>query len=229
MRNIAVTIQDPQQITSCCNPLAPVPQLPFNSRSVNMSFSQVQQVFVVEHYLSSRSYLTCQNEFRGNTFPNSPVPKKSTVPCLVNLFRDARSVQNTNVSSGPSVLRENILDYIRQILWHSPRKSLSLQSGLSYRNVRKTNRTRVRNGLHDLSITLHNWQRKWYMLKKINVLFIQLIGQEPCLYNKCSLDYSRRHKTDLVCCRIAQVMVQRRWCKRGETSTSSFDYSSSSF
>jgi hypothetical protein len=52
-----------------------------------MSFSQVQRVFIVEHYLASRSYLTYQNEFR-DTFPDSPVPNKSTLSRLVNRFRD---------------------------------------------------------------------------------------------------------------------------------------------
>jgi hypothetical protein len=68
-----VTIQEPTQITSCCNLLAPVRQLSSNSRSARMSFSQVQRVFIVEHYLASRAYLTCQKEF-SDTFPDSPVP-----------------------------------------------------------------------------------------------------------------------------------------------------------
>jgi hypothetical protein len=82
-----VTIQEHMQVTSCCNLLAPVRQLSFNSRSARMSFSQVQRVFIVEHCLTSRSYLTCQNEFR-DTFPDSPVPNKSTVYRLVNRFGD---------------------------------------------------------------------------------------------------------------------------------------------
>jgi hypothetical protein len=81
----AVTIQKPTQVTSCCNLLAPVRQLSFNSRSARMSFSQVQRVFIVERYLASRSYLTCQNEFR-DTFSDSPVPNKSTISRLVNRF-----------------------------------------------------------------------------------------------------------------------------------------------
>jgi hypothetical protein len=79
-------LQDPTQVTSCCNLLAPVHQLSFNRQSARMSFSQVQQMFIVEHYLASRSYLTCQNRFR-DTFPDSRVPNKST-SCLVNCFRD---------------------------------------------------------------------------------------------------------------------------------------------
>jgi hypothetical protein len=52
-----------------------------------MSFSQVQLMFIVEHYLGTCSYLTCQNEFR-DTFPNSPVPNKSTISHLVNCLYD---------------------------------------------------------------------------------------------------------------------------------------------
>jgi hypothetical protein len=89
--NIAVTIQEPTQVTSCCNLLAPVRHLSFNSRSARMSFSQVQRVFIVEHYLASRSYLTYQNEFR-DTLPDSPLPNKSTISRLVNRFRDTRTL-----------------------------------------------------------------------------------------------------------------------------------------
>jgi hypothetical protein len=56
-----------------------------------MSFSQVQRVFIVEHYLAPRSYLTCQNEF-SDTFPDSPVPNKSTISRLVNRFRDTETL-----------------------------------------------------------------------------------------------------------------------------------------
>jgi hypothetical protein len=50
--NIAVTVQEPTQVTSCRNQLAPVRQLSFSIRSAMMSFSQVQRVFIVEHYLA---------------------------------------------------------------------------------------------------------------------------------------------------------------------------------
>jgi hypothetical protein len=101
-----VTIQEPTQVASCCNLLAPVRQLSFNRRSARMSFSQVQRVFIVQHYLASRSYLTCQNEFR-DTFPYSPVPNKSTISRLVNRFRDTGSVQDRNRSGRPSVLSDD--------------------------------------------------------------------------------------------------------------------------
>jgi hypothetical protein len=79
-------------------------------------------VFIVEHCLAPRSYLTCHNEER-NTFPDSPVANKSTISRLVNRFRDTGSVQDRNRSGRPSVLNDS-LDDIRQILLCSPRKSL---------------------------------------------------------------------------------------------------------
>jgi hypothetical protein len=78
--------------TSCSNLLAPVRHLSSNSGSSRISFSQEQRVFIFEHYLSSRSYFTCQNEFR-DTFPDSPVPNKSTISHLVNRFRHCRIIQ----------------------------------------------------------------------------------------------------------------------------------------
>jgi hypothetical protein len=57
------TRAEPAQVTSRCNLLAPVRRFSFDSRSARMTFSQVQRVFIVEHYLASRSYFTCQNEF----------------------------------------------------------------------------------------------------------------------------------------------------------------------
>jgi hypothetical protein len=56
-----------------------------------MSFSQVQRVFIVEHYLESRSYLTCQSVL-WDTFPDSPVPKKLTIARMVNRFRGTGTV-----------------------------------------------------------------------------------------------------------------------------------------
>jgi hypothetical protein len=91
-RHIAVTIQIPTQVTSCCNLLVRVRQVSSNSRSARISFSQVQRVFILEHYLASPSYLTCQNEFR-DTFPDSPVPNKSTVSRLVNFSRDTETLR----------------------------------------------------------------------------------------------------------------------------------------
>jgi hypothetical protein len=103
-----------------------------------MSFSQVQRLFIVEHYVASRYCLTCQNEFR-DTFSYSSVPNKSTISRLVNRFRDTGSVQDRNRSGRASVSNDNSLDDICQILLRSPWKSLKLylQSELSYGSVHK--------------------------------------------------------------------------------------------
>jgi transposase len=115
-----VTIQEPTQVTSCCNLLAS-PSVVFQQSKSKMSFSQVQRLFIIEHYLASRSYFTCQNEFR-DTFPDSPLSNKSTIYRLVNRFRDTGSVQDSNRSGRPLVLSDDSLNDIRQTLLRSPRK-----------------------------------------------------------------------------------------------------------
>jgi hypothetical protein len=70
--------------TQCrCNLLVTVRLLSSNGPSVRTPFSQVQRVLIVEHFLASRSYLTCQNEFRV-IFPDSPVPNKPTISPVTN-------------------------------------------------------------------------------------------------------------------------------------------------
>jgi hypothetical protein len=107
---------------SHCNLLTPVYQLSPNNWSARMSFSQVKQVFTVEQYLASHSYLTCQNEFM-DTFPDSPVPNKSKVSHLVNHFHDTRSTHDRNHSILPSGWSDNSLDNICQTSLHSPWKT----------------------------------------------------------------------------------------------------------
>jgi hypothetical protein len=151
-----VTTQEPTHVISCCNLLTPVHQLPSNSWSARMSFSQVQWVFTVKHYLASCSYLTCKNEFR-DTFPDSHVPNKSTISRLVNCFHDTGSVQGRNRYSRPLVLSGSNLDDIRQTLLCSPQRSLrklSLQSGLSYGSVHKA--TKIWNFIHTVHMPCTN-------------------------------------------------------------------------
>jgi hypothetical protein len=136
-----VTIQELTQVTSRCNLLAPVCQFSFNSRSARMHFSQVQRVFIVEHYLASRSYLTCQNEFR-DTFPDSPVLNKSTVSRLVNRFRDTGTVHR--VASNMRK-RENVC-WTR---WTFP--TLNITLFFSGFNVIYWLTTCVKNGLREFS------------------------------------------------------------------------------
>jgi hypothetical protein len=129
--------------------LSPVCQLPFNSRSARMSFSHVQRVFIVEHYLASRSYLTCQSVFR-DTFPDSPVPNKPTMSCLVNRSRDTQTLHRA-ASNMRKIVNSRITERGGHFQ-HLYNNGLFSDFNVIYF---LTNRTCVRNGLHDFSITLY--------------------------------------------------------------------------
>jgi hypothetical protein len=146
-----VTIQESMQVTTCCNLLAPVRRLSFNSRSSRMSFSQVQRVFIVELCLASRSYLTCQNEFR-DTFSDSPVPNKSTVSRLVNRFRD------TGNSSPDCIKHEEKSECMHSwTQWTFLTLNITLFLFYDFNVIYfLANRKCVRNRLRDFSITLYN-------------------------------------------------------------------------
>jgi hypothetical protein len=109
-------------------------------------------MFIVKHYLASRSYLTFQNEFRDK-FPNSPMPNKSTISRLVNRFRDTGSMQVRNRSGQPLVLSDDTK-------WGGNFKHLIEHCFLfSDFNIIYflTNRTCVRNRLHEFWIILYNY------------------------------------------------------------------------
>jgi hypothetical protein len=147
--HIAETIQAPTQATSCCNLLAPVRQLSSNSRSARISFSQVQRLFIVEHYLASRSYLTCQNEFR-DTFPDSPVPNKSKIMSYAFQMSPQKLFTGLHQTWGKEWMHAslNAVDI----------SNTKYNIILSDFNVIYflTNRTCVRNELRDILIILYN-------------------------------------------------------------------------
>jgi hypothetical protein len=113
-------------------------------------FLQVQGVFIFEHYLASRSYLTCQNEFT-DTFPDSPAPNKSTISRLVNRFCDTgtlhRVALNTRKRVNACIAERggHFQHLIQHCFWFSDFNVIYFL----------TNRTCVRNGLRDFSITLY--------------------------------------------------------------------------
>jgi hypothetical protein len=142
-----------------------------------MPFSQVQRVSIVKHYPTSRSYLTWQNEFR-DTFSDSLVPKKSTMSRLVNCFHDIGSMQDRNCSGQSSVLSDDSLDKcMHECSRHFQHfiKHCFLFSDFSVIYV-LTNRTCVRNGFHNFSVSLYNSQNlpihstKHLYVKYINYL-----------------------------------------------------------
>jgi hypothetical protein len=160
------------QVTSRCNMLVPVRQSSFNSRSARMSFSQVQRVFIVEHYLASRSYLTCQNEFR-DTFPYFPVPNKSTISRLVNRYRDTGTLHRV-----ASNIRKRVNACIAERGGHFQRLFFSDFNVIYF----LTNRTCVRNGLCDFSMTLYCWS---YQIKEdaMGGAYSARGGEEKCVKN----------------------------------------------
>jgi hypothetical protein len=105
-----------------------------------MVFSQDQHVFILEHYFSTRSYAECQNAFR-NSFPDSVVPNKSTIQCLVERFHETGSIGEKHHSGHRSVLSNDSLEDIWAHLLQSPRKSLRKLSqqtaGMTYGSIQR--------------------------------------------------------------------------------------------
>jgi hypothetical protein len=145
-----VTIQQPTLVTSPCNLLATVRQFSSNSRSASLSLSKVQRVFIVEHYLASRSYLTCPNEFT-DTFADSSMPKKLKISVLVNRFlhkRTLRQVASNTTSRANACIAERG-GHLKHLIWYC---FLFPHFNLIHF---LTSTTRVMNGLHDFTITLY--------------------------------------------------------------------------
>jgi hypothetical protein len=112
-------------------------------------------VFIVEHYLASRSYITFQNEFR-NTFPESPVQNKSTISRLVNRFRDTGTLQRvaSNMRKRVNVCIAERGGHFQHLLILFFFCFLIPDFNVIYF---LTIRTCVSNVLRDFSITLHNF------------------------------------------------------------------------
>jgi hypothetical protein len=66
------------------------------------------------------SYPEFQNAFI-NSFPDSVVPNKPTIQCLVELFRETGCIGEKCRSGRPSVLSNDSLDDIRARLLQSPK------------------------------------------------------------------------------------------------------------
>lgn len=63
LTNTHIAVVGPTKVMSCYNLLALVLHLSSNSPDARMYVLQIQRVFIVEHFLTSRYYLTCKNEF----------------------------------------------------------------------------------------------------------------------------------------------------------------------
>jgi hypothetical protein len=92
-----------------------------------------------EHFFSTQSYAECQNTFR-NSFPDSVVPNKSTIQCLIQCFCETGSTGEKHRSGRRPVLSNDSLDDIRAHLLQSPRRSLrklSQKTGMTYGSVQR--------------------------------------------------------------------------------------------
>jgi hypothetical protein len=138
---------------SCYNLLVPVHQLSSNSRSARMSFSQVQQVFTVEHYLVSCAYLTCQNEF-WNTFPDSPVPNKSTISCCTFQMTLQKLFTGLHQTWGKEWIHASLNAVDISNTWYNIFFLFSDFNVIYFLR----NRICVRNGLRDFLIILYKWK-----------------------------------------------------------------------
>ena len=96
-----------------------------HSSGFNISFSQMQHVFIVEHYFQSQSYLKCQDNF-SSAFQKSQVPYKSAVFHSVACFHETGSVSDWRCSSRPMVFNDD---------W---RKHLTFFSAVSTKFFKKT-------------------------------------------------------------------------------------------
>jgi len=90
--------------------------------STDISFSQMQRVFIVEHYLQSQFYLKYQDDF-SRAFPKSQVPDKWTAFHSVACFHETGSVSDWKCSSHPTVLNDVSGENIWHSLEQSPRNS----------------------------------------------------------------------------------------------------------
>jgi hypothetical protein len=77
-------------------------QLCVDNQGVRIISSQVQCVFIVICYLTSCSYLACQNDVM-HKLPDSPVPEKLTLFCLIKCFCNTWSVNDNHLQSTFSV------------------------------------------------------------------------------------------------------------------------------
>jgi hypothetical protein len=157
-QNIAVSIQEPTQVASCCNMLAPVRQLSSNSRSDMCLFSQVQRVFNVEHYLASRSYL-----MRMSLGVNFPI-----LLCQTNrqyLVWRTVSGHYINCSLGWFKHKERSDCLHHWMRWTFPKLNITLFLYSDFNVIYfLTNKTCVKNGLRDFRIILKNHSTIWFKI-----------------------------------------------------------------
>jgi hypothetical protein len=109
-------------------------------------------VFIVENYLASRSYLTCQNEFR-DTFPDSAVSDIR----IIDKYWAVHFKYHCRNSSPCCIKHEEKSECMHVWTWWTfPTLNITLFLFSDFNVIYfLTNRTCVRNWLHYFSITLY--------------------------------------------------------------------------
>ena len=104
-------------------------------------FSTEERAFLVEHVFHEGDRFTenIKMKFRLR-FPNSRCPNRDTVRDLINKFHETGSVQDAPKTGRPTILTDNKLDEISDIMLRSPTKSmrkLAQETGISARTAHK--------------------------------------------------------------------------------------------
>ena len=111
-------------------------------------YSIKERVFLVQNVFFERGNYTVKvKQLFAENFPNSKLPHRDTVRDLINKFLETGSVHDAARSGRPTVLTEQKLEDISDMMLKSPTKSigkLAQQSGISYGSAYKA----VRNELN---------------------------------------------------------------------------------
>lgn len=94
-------------------------------KNVNMVLNNNERIFVVEEYLKTQSFLSCQEAFEVK-FPGVSIPNKSSIYRLIKKFKETGSVGNKKHNRRRTVLNEEMLVDIRVTFENSPKKSLRM-------------------------------------------------------------------------------------------------------
>ena len=103
-------------------------------------FSQALCVIILEQYLSTRSYAQEKRSLHA-WYPDDPNINKMTMSRLVDRFRETLVVHDRKWSGRPSVLTDEKIKAVKELLQRSPRKSLrklTTQAQISYRSAQRS-------------------------------------------------------------------------------------------
>jgi hypothetical protein len=140
--------------------------------------------------------------------------KAGCIPKQWKLQLNLNSTQNL----GSTATEQNTCSHMAQCAPRTPYHNCNAIGGKVGNSTEKQLGMPISCELSSRPVVQLTMERKY--LEERNILFVQLIGQEPCLHDRSSPHYSRRDKIDLAWGRIAQEMKRKQRRKRGESSVS---------